>query len=103
MKRYALSIVMVVCTSYSAYAQILKPVPLGYTHDRTQQMTSQWIVAPNENMLYANAVLMQLPSKLCFKYELPKGAIFCRMEDAIYNKLNFCVKLRMGTDERYSN
>lgn len=36
-------------------------------------------------------------------YSLPKGAIFCRMEDALYKHLNFWIKFRMGTDDRYSN
>ena len=37
------------------------------------------------------------------KYTLPKGAIFCRMEDALYKHFNVLIKVRMGTDDRYSN
>jgi hypothetical protein len=37
------------------------------------------------------------------KYTLPKGAIFCRMEDALYKHLNVLIKVRMGTDDKYSN
>jgi len=37
------------------------------------------------------------------KYNLPKGAIFCRMEDALHSKFNFWFKVRMGCDDKYSN
>jgi len=37
------------------------------------------------------------------KYILSKGAIFCRMEDALYKHFNVWIKVRMGTDDRYSN
>jgi len=103
MKRYILIIGILSIMGYGANAQLLKPMPVEYAHDRIQQKIFQWVVAPNENIIYASLMPMQLPAKLSFKYELPKGAIFCRMEDAIYNKLNFWVKFRMGTDEKYSN
>lgn len=99
MKRYVLTIGIFSCIIYSANAQLLKPLPVEYSYDKPQQKAA----FPDENILHVNVVSMQLPLKFNFKYELPKGAIFCRMEDAIYNKLNFWVKLRMGTDERYSN
>ncbi|MGZ3884259.1 MAG: hypothetical protein ACXVPQ_07895 [Bacteroidia bacterium] len=35
------------------------------------------------------------------KYELPKGAVFCRMEEKIWHKLNVWIKLRAGNDEMY--
>ncbi|HWY99369.1 MAG TPA: hypothetical protein VNY36_09800 [Bacteroidia bacterium] len=38
-----------------------------------------------------------------FNYTLPKGAIFCRMEDALHKRFNIWIKFRMGTDDRYSN
>jgi len=47
--------------------------------------------------------LFSPPSNLSLKYCLPKGAVFCHMEDVIYNRLNFWIKFRMGTDDRYSN
>lgn len=103
MKRYLLSIGIIWCIGYSVNAQVLKPVPVEYTHNKIQQNVFQRVVSPNENTLHASVLPMQLLSKLNFKYELPRGAIFCRMEDAIYNKLNFWVKFRMGTDEKYSN
>jgi hypothetical protein len=37
------------------------------------------------------------------KYCLPKGGIFCQMESAIHQRLNFWIKFRMGTDDRYSD
>ena len=36
-------------------------------------------------------------------YTLPKGAIFCRMEDVLYKHFNIWIKLRMGVDDKYSN
>jgi hypothetical protein len=38
-----------------------------------------------------------------FTYSLPKGAIFCRMEDALHQRFNIWIKFRMGDDDRYSN
>ena len=35
------------------------------------------------------------------KYEIPKGAVFCRMEEQLRSRLNFWVKLRAGSDEAY--
>ena len=37
------------------------------------------------------------------KYCLPKGGIFCQMESAIHQRLNFWIKFRMGTDDRCSD
>ncbi len=37
------------------------------------------------------------------KYALPKAAIFCRMEDAVYRHFNFLFKIRMGSEDYYSN
>jgi len=36
-------------------------------------------------------------------YELPKAAVFCRLEDALYKYFNFWIKFRMGNDDKYSN
>ncbi|HSY77126.1 MAG TPA: hypothetical protein VK890_09740 [Bacteroidia bacterium] len=47
-------------------------------------------------------LITPLPSNN-FNYTLPKGAIFCRMEDALYKRFNIWIKFRMGTDDRYSN
>jgi|GEM_PF-2151829 hypothetical protein len=38
-----------------------------------------------------------------FTYSRPKGAIFCRMEDALHQHFNIWIKFRMGDDDRYSN
>ena len=38
-----------------------------------------------------------------FNYILPKGAIFCRMEDALHSHFNIWIKFRMGDDDKYSN
>jgi len=34
---------------------------------------------------------------------IPKGAIFCRLEDALHKRFNFWIKFRMGTDDKYSD
>lgn len=89
--------------SSAGYAQILKPVSVFYSNENRniqqnifpQPLVMEKIPVPlqNNKLLLANN----------FKCTLPKGAVFCRMEDAIYNRLNFWVKFRMGTDDRYSN
>jgi hypothetical protein len=85
--------------SYEGLGQILKPCTIEYT-------------IYNRNINHPNILLIskrlagncpRLASTLNIKYSLPKGAIFCRMEDALYNRLNFWVKIRMGDDDRYSN
>ncbi len=37
-----------------------------------------------------------------FHYEIPQGAIFCRMENSLRNTFNIWIKIRAGTDESYS-
>jgi hypothetical protein len=37
------------------------------------------------------------------KYSLPTGGFFCRIESAIHQRLNFWIKFRMGTDDKYSD
>jgi hypothetical protein len=37
------------------------------------------------------------------KYSLPKGAIFCRMEDALHQRFNIWLKFRMGSEDKYSD
>jgi hypothetical protein len=37
------------------------------------------------------------------QYSLPKGAIFCRMEDALHQHFNLWIKVRMGDNDYYSN
>jgi len=54
--------------------------------------------------LYTNTpLILYKPILLHVNYTLPKAAIFCRMEDALYKHLNFWLKFRMGIDDRYSN
>ncbi|HTA28248.1 MAG TPA: hypothetical protein VK809_10690 [Bacteroidia bacterium] len=79
-------------------AQILKPVPISYLNQK--QYSPQPIVFEKNPIPFDN-LKFSITNNL--KCTLPKGAIFCRMEDAIYNHLNFWVKFRMGTDDRYSN
>jgi len=63
------------------------------------QNTSSVIMLPGETTQQVSFFLPLQP----IKYTLPKGAIFCRMEDALYKHFNVLIKVRMGTDDRYSN
>jgi hypothetical protein len=88
---------------YSVNAQLLKHVTIVYTE---QEVAEQSLINVRKvqctEISTANSFLQFSPS--CnFKCSPPKGAIFCRMEDAIYNRLNFWIKFRMGMDDRYSN
>jgi hypothetical protein len=94
---------------YRSNAQVLKPVPIYYS---VETVTNQKAVFLNpyisgEKLFYIETKVMpyslQYTPSADFSCTLPKGAIFCRLEDAIYNHLNFWVKFRMGTDDRYSN
>jgi hypothetical protein len=108
MKKYLVLLpVVVFAFSYKLNAQILKPIPISYFQMKPQrEFFHPFEIIPKSvfyiNILNANSG-MQFSPEWNFKYTLPKGAIFCRMEDAIYNKLNFWVKFRLGTDEIYSN
>ncbi|HXP50989.1 MAG TPA: hypothetical protein VN922_13605 [Bacteroidia bacterium] len=53
--------------------------------------------------LYSPANSFKSLHTYCFTYSLPKGAIFCRMEDALHQRFNIWIKFRMGDDDRYSN
>jgi len=35
-------------------------------------------------------------------YEIPKGAVFCRIENNLRNTFNIWIKVRAGTDESYN-
>jgi hypothetical protein len=62
------------------------------------------ISSSSQRSLYTSTPFMLYkPVFLHFNYTLPKAAIFCRMEDALYKRLNFWLKFRMGSDDRYSN
>jgi hypothetical protein len=88
-------------------AQMVKPLPVSYSQGRVEQGIFNQASVGKINISYMNEPLSYSSfqfSPICnFKYTLSKGAIFCRMEDAIYSKFNFWVKFRMGTDDRYSN
>lgn len=91
-------------------AQMLKPVAFQFPNENRNNFTT--ISSGNlltgggskglaVTTIESNSYLSLQEYNL--KYTLPKGAIFCRMEDAIYSHLNFWVKFRMGTDDKYSN
>ncbi len=89
----------VVVFSSIVSAQMLKPVPLSYLNQK--QYTSIQPMVFERRLVALDNLKFSIADNL--KCTLPKGAIFCRMEDAIYNHLNFWVKFRMGTDDKYSN
>ncbi|MBC7864529.1 MAG: hypothetical protein IAF38_16260 [Bacteroidia bacterium] len=41
-------------------------------------------------------------ASLCVNFEIPRGAIFCRMEKALMNKSNIWIKFRAGDEKYYS-
>jgi hypothetical protein len=59
----------------------------------------------SKNNLFSSAVPCVTPpsnkTPLFVKYELPKGAVFCRMEEKLWHKFNVWIKLRAGSDEMY--
>lgn len=89
------------------HSQVLKPFHIDYFHYKVPQRVLEQPVNMEKGFFYSNRPIvysgLQFPGEYNFKYTLPKGAIFCRMEDAIYGKLNFWIKFRMGTDDKYSN
>jgi len=91
----------------SANAQQLKSSNIQYYQEYKnglQQSILQQNMNNEKSTITSNTSILQVPSFYYnLKRDLPKGAIFCRMEDAIYNRLNFWIKFRMGTDDRYSN
>ena len=81
--------------SYKSEAQQLKMVPLNFSSEYSQTTKSS---------VFSLRGCSQVELKnINIERNIPKGAIFCRMEDAIYKKLNFWFKFRMGTDDKYSN
>lgn len=107
MKRYLFFLLLgITAFDCSVNAQMVRVLPL-YPQGKIQQPVFQQHLIIQRNMSCFDAAasysLSRYSRVYSFRYILPKGAIFCRMEDAIYNKLNFWVKFRMGTDDRYSN
>lgn len=70
---------------------MFKPLPLNFSN----YSYSSTLLTP--------AKYFKPLANYCFTYSLPKGAIFCRMEDALHERFNFWIKFRMGDDDRYSN
>jgi hypothetical protein len=105
MRGYSFFLMMGLITlSNGLAAQILKPLPIYYSHDKVQLLSFERPLVTGKSIIYTgdSSPCFYIPA-CSFKCTLPKGAIFCRMEDAIYNRLNFWVKFRMGTEDRYSN
>jgi len=90
-------------------------LPLASFAQQSAHFTFNWKVAGEQRQVYAlnqpNALLVNKTGGAFgsiiaikeIKYSLPKGAIFCRMEDALHQHFNFWFKVRMGCDDRYSN
>jgi hypothetical protein len=108
MKRYLVLLLAVLFIfDCKLNAQILKPLPISYFQGKARPIVFGQFQRTYEGVFYSNTWNanpgMSLSPEWNFKYTLPRGAVFCRMEEALYNRLNFWVKIRMGTDERYSN
>ena len=67
--------------------------PITFTYNTIYKSTG---------ILFTQPTVKPLPN-YSFNYILPKGAIFCRMEDALHSHFNIWIKFRMGDDDRYSN
>jgi hypothetical protein len=95
--------VCIVFFVFTGKAQILKPVPISYWSEngKKQQFINTQIFTLESASTVSKYKGIIISNN--FKCTLPKGAIFCRMEDAIHNHLNFWVKFRMGSDDKYSN
>jgi len=87
----------------AVHAQILKPVPITFLNENATNRKFVSVPSLVAEKTAPKSVYKSFSVANNFKCTLPKGAIFCRMEDAIFNHLNFWVKFRMGTDDRYSN
>jgi hypothetical protein len=93
--------------AYGSSAQILKPLPVQYSNENTHKNIFPKFVINERIIMFSETsvtnYMFRFTAVYSLKCTLPQEAIFCRMEDAIYNHLNFWVKFRMGTDDRYSN
>lgn len=83
-------------------------LPLGTFAQQIKPLQFNWNISTAQKAVYTPLVLYKplLEKPLMvepIRYILPKAAIFCRMEDAFYKRFNVLVKVRMGTDDRYSN
>lgn len=84
-------------------AQLLKPLPIFYSNENRNNQQGTFLHPVIVQRVFEYSDNMNFSKATNLKCALPKGAIFCRMEDAIYNHLNFWVKFRMGTEDKYSN
>src|ERR1700744_5536078 len=69
-------------------AQILKPVSIPFFQSGVEEnkLLLPLNIHADIRCLNATACGLSAPvSPINFKYTLPKGAVFCRMEDAIYS------------------
>jgi hypothetical protein len=94
----------------------LMTLPMLSVAQQSEGFKFNWKVAGEQKQRYSlnqsNSLLVNKTEEKSFspvvqiheiRYSLPKGAIFCRMEDALHEHLNFWFKLRMGCDDTYSN
>jgi hypothetical protein len=95
MKKSVISFVLILFTASVCIAQQLKkPDLFAHKEDKKTSVLLCSPIAPN------SVINNQCPF---IKYSCPKGGIFCQMESAIHQHLNFWIKFRMGTDDRYSD
>ena len=106
MKRLLLYVVLLLVLHITSTAQQAKAFSFQWKVNTERQNASPFQLdnSPPFFLVGNVAPVSLLSSPLQpIKYTLSKGAIFCRMEDALYKHFNVLIKVRMGTDDRYSN
>jgi hypothetical protein len=95
---------------------VLMALPMLSIAQQSEGFKFKWKVAGEQKQRYSlnqsYGILVNKTEEKAFspimqiheiRYNLPKGAIFCRMEDALHEHFNFWFKVRMGCDDSYSN
>jgi len=77
-------------------AQQAKPLQFKWTIGTDQKPTYN-------TLLFTKPATKQVMPAREIKYARPKTAVFCRMEEVFYKRFNVLFKVRMGTDDSYSN
>ena len=95
MRKSVISFLLILFAASVCNAQQLKKPDL-FTHQKNNKVTVVVYSPIIQHSVISNSYPM-------LKYSCPKGGIFCQMESAIHQRLNFWIKFRMGTDDRYSD
>jgi hypothetical protein len=101
-----IALIIPLAVSTFAKAQQARALDFQWSVDGTKKMQSVFFLMDTAKTYRLSASQpneLKYPSLAPITYTTPKGAIFCRMEDALLQKFNIWIKLRMGTDNRYSD